>query len=97
MKHGELRVWWIPQIPMNPFYVPVQSLVEAKLIIDTLGLYDQFQFENKVKPDYSNVGGLQVFSQTENDWIDWVSCDGENFDFYSMEDLRKDTPKWEED
>jgi hypothetical protein len=40
----KLRVWWIPQIPGEPFYVSVNSLEEAKLILNTLAEYDLFQF-----------------------------------------------------
>lgn len=39
---GALRVWWIPQIPGKPFYVPVTSLVEAKLLLDALAAYQKF-------------------------------------------------------
>ena len=54
MNKGDLRVWWIPQIPMKAFHVPVKSISEAKLILNTLADYDLFQWRNKVKPDYSN-------------------------------------------
>lgn len=59
-KHGQLKVWWIPQIPMKAFEVEVETLVEAKLLLDTLAKYDLFQFENRIKPDYANAGGLVV-------------------------------------
>ncbi len=28
-KEGALRVWWIPQVPMKPFYVEVKNIQEA--------------------------------------------------------------------
>ena len=68
-KKGDLRVWWIPQVPMHPFYVYVDSIGEAALILETLTRYDEFQFENSVKPDYSNAGGLETFAGDE--WEDW--------------------------
>lgn len=37
--------------------------------MDVLAEYDLFQFENKVKPDYSNMGGLLMFEDGE--WVDW--------------------------
>lgn len=77
-KEGDLRVWWIPQIPMKPFTVHVETLAEAKLLLTTLADYDKFQFENQVKPDYSNAGGLKVFE--EGEWVDWCSDDGEDID-----------------
>ncbi len=91
MKHDkELRVWWIPQVPMDPFYWNVTSLLEAKNMIDMLGAYDQFQYENKVKPDYSNMGGLQekvADEGDENDWEDYESEDGRSIDDITVEEL----------
>jgi hypothetical protein len=77
----KLRVWWIPQVPMKPFYVDVASIEEGAKIIQVLCDYDVFQFENNVKPDYTNVGGLQMFDpqddtdSPEGSWVDW--CDEE--------------------
>ena len=64
IKKGNLRVWWIPQVPMKPFEKSVRTLREARLLLDTLANYDQFQLDNNIKPDYSNMGGLMQF---END------------------------------
>jgi hypothetical protein len=75
---NQLRVWWIPQIPMTPFYVPVKSTDEAKLILETLANYDIFQFEINVKPDYSNTGGLEVL--VDGEWEEWENEDGEGID-----------------
>lgn len=63
------RVWWIPQVPMNPFYVLVESVEQGVRVMDILADYDLFQFENKIKPDYTNMGGVQVFEGGE--WCDW--------------------------
>jgi hypothetical protein len=75
---GDLQVWWIPQVPMKPFIVPVGSLDQAMKIMDVLAEYDMFQFKNKVKPDYANAGGLSVFEDGE--WLDWENADGEGID-----------------
>jgi len=66
---NDLRVWWIPQVPMSPFFVSVESIRESVLLIDTLGKYDIFQFENNIKPDYCNCGGLEMLENGE--WVDW--------------------------
>lgn len=63
----KLQVWWIPQIPMALFTVDVSSVAEGAKILEVLADYDRFQFENRVKPDYANAGGL-------NQWSD--NCDG---------------------
>ena len=69
---NDLRVWWIPQVPMNPFTVPVANIGEAKLILNTLANYDLFQFDNNIKPDYCNAGGLECFSQDDDgEWCEW--------------------------
>lgn len=86
-KEKKLRVWWIPQVPMKAFYVEVKSLEEAHLLVETLAQYDIFQFKNKIKPDYSNVGGLQMFEDGE--WTDWYNEDGEYFDEWRETNLPK--------
>lgn len=77
-KPGELKVWWIPQVPGPMFEVPVATLDEAKKLLDVLAKYDLFQFENRIKPDYANAGGLLVFEDGE--WTEWSDDLGENID-----------------
>lgn len=84
-----LRVWWIPQIPGTPFRVPVESLAEAKLLLDTLAKYDLFQYKQNIKPDYSNAGGLEMLEDGE--WTDWTDNDGNDIDDLSMEDVGRTT------
>ncbi len=75
----KLRVWWKPQIPMNEsFYVEVATPQEAKKVLDILAKYDLFQLENKIKPDFSNAGGLEVFESKQ--WSEWHSENGEDID-----------------
>ena len=69
---SKLRVWWIPQVGINEtFYVPVNTPEEGKKLLDTLAAYDAFQLQNKVKPDYCNIGGLQIFDDEDGEWYDW--------------------------
>lgn len=77
-KEGMLRIWWIPQVPMKAFNYPVKSVNEAKKILNLLADYDLFQLAHRIKPDYSNVGGLQVFEDGE--WIDWSDEEGNSID-----------------
>lgn len=68
----KLRVWWIPQVGIEEtFYIPVNTVEEGKKILDLLAAYDAFQLQNKVKPNYCNVGGLQMFDEEEGEWNDW--------------------------
>lgn len=73
-----LRIWWIPQIPGCAFEWPVADLAQAALMLDALAAYDDFQFAQRVKGDYANGGGLQIFDGS--DWVDWEDEDGEWFD-----------------
>lgn len=75
---GQLRVWWIPQVPGKPFTVDVSNIREAKLLLNTLANYDIFQYENRIKPDYCNAGGLQTWDGEE--WTDWYDEEGNDID-----------------
>lgn len=57
----KLRVCHYPQIPMKPFYVYVDSVEEAWKVANILANYDTFQYENNIKPDYSNMSGLEYY------------------------------------
>ena len=67
-KIGQLRAWHCPQIPCKPFYVYVESPQDAQRVLQVLAKYDLFQLENKIKPDFRNAGGLEVYTD---------DCDGE--------------------
>lgn len=79
MTDKKLRVWWVPQIPMEAFYIPVESPEEGKNVMDLLAAYDCFQYNHNVKPDYCNNGGLQYFNEEDNEWEDWYYDDGKNY------------------
>lgn len=65
---GKLRVWWVPQVGIRQtFYIPVKTVEGGKKIMDILAAYDLFQLQNNVKPDYSNVGGLQMWDEEEKE------------------------------
>ncbi len=74
---NKLRVWWIPQVPMKPFLIDVESVEQAVFIMDTLARYDQFQLDNNIKPDYCNCGGLSMFDEADKtdgedgSWVSW--------------------------
>jgi hypothetical protein len=66
----KLKLWWIPQIPMEAFEVEVSSIEEGAKLLNVLADYDAFQFEKNIKPDYCNVGGI-VMLDSDGDWVDW--------------------------
>jgi len=77
LEPGALRVWWIPQIPMESFYVRVLNLREAFLLEITLASYDNFQFINNIKPHYSNAGGTQRWEENGEGGYGWFDVDWE--------------------
>jgi len=79
---GDLRIYWIPQIPMKAFLYPVETLIEAKHFLSAFAYYDLFQFEHNIKPDFANTGGLQIFEDGE--WVDWYDEDGNDIDDYDQ-------------
>ena len=65
-------------MPMQPYTRDVDSLYEGKRILDFFADYDNYQIQNFIKPDCSNMGGLEVFEGGE--WIEWEDEDGNTID-----------------
>ena len=89
MSDKKLSVWWVPQVPMAAFRVPVKSVAEGVKVMDVLADYDSFQFENEVKGDYASAGGLDVWDEDSDgqgnpDWANW----------YDEETGEDDPRKW---
>ncbi len=82
-KNGDLRVWWVPQIPMNSFFVDVESVEMGVKLLQVLSDYDIFQLENNIKPDYSNAGGLDI----------WVGDAGGGWESWYDEETGEDDPE----
>lgn len=55
---GTLKVWYIPQIPMKAFERIVPDLPTAKIVLEVLSKFSYFEFENRVKLDYADAGGI---------------------------------------
>ena len=70
----KLKVWWIPQVPGKPFEVFLDSLKTAKILLDCLAKYDDFQYKHNIKPDYCNAGGLMMLGE-EGEWTDFYVDD----------------------
>lgn len=80
-------MWWIPQVPCTPFYVLVRTVREAVLLLDVLADYDLFQYKNRIKPDYANTGGLEIWEADNPSkdgccWSEWCSDEGMTIDEY---------------
>lgn len=73
-KPGDLRVWHVSQIPCPAFRVPVATIAEGRKLLDVLADYDVYQYEHRIKPDYSNVGGIQRY-EDDGGGLDWFDVD----------------------
>lgn len=86
---NKLRVWWIPQVgkqnlstfrKTKPFYIPVGSVEEGKLVLETLAFYDCYLYNQNIRGDYCNTGGLQMLDPEFNDWVDWYDEETGEYD-----------------
>ena len=84
-KDGDLQVWHIPQVPGKALNIAVATPQEGKRLMDVLAAYDLFQFHNRIKPDYSNASGLNVFEGGE--WVTWYSEDGDDIDELTINEV----------
>lgn len=74
---GDIRVWYIPQLPMEPYIVPVPSrdLAEAIRIQDAIVGLSIFEFEHNVKPDYSDATGIERYETNGDGGFDWYDVE----------------------
>jgi Superinfection exclusion gene product 17 len=66
MKMDTLKVWWIPNPPRKGFTHAVQSVRDARLILEALAQYDLYLGDDVV---FANAGGL-VINDDGEEWED---------------------------
>lgn len=69
-KVKNYRVWHIPQVPGRAFVIDCDTRDEAQRMLDVLAMYDLFQYENNIKPDYSNAGGVMEWDDADQSYSD---------------------------
>lgn len=77
---GDLKVFYIPQMPMKAFEVKVTSIAEGGRILDVIEQFSAFEFENRVKPDYCDMGGLVRYETDGEDGFDWYDVEDHEVD-----------------
>ena len=95
-KEGQLRVWWVPQVPIrrgdNAFHIPAKTPEDAAQLLSTLAKYDLYQLYHKIKPDFSNAGGLEVWDG--KDWVNWEDDDGNDINLVmGVGEVDEEAPK----
>lgn len=84
---GTLKVWYIPQVPMKAFERVIphrdgdeeKELALAVILLDTITSFSIFEFDNRVKPDYSDAGGIARWEEYDGSF-DWCDLDEEEFE-----------------
>jgi hypothetical protein len=93
ITEGTLKVSYIPQIPGNPYEVIIQRLPglsdedylkQAAQVLDAVVGLSIFEFDNRIKPDYSDLPSI---SRWEND--------GEGFDWFDVDESDYETWDWD--
>jgi hypothetical protein len=67
---AKFRAWYIPQVPMHPFEVERPTAVEAQAALDLITNFSIFEFDNNIKPDYSDAGGVEEWDEAAQEWFD---------------------------
>lgn len=87
MYMPKFTVVHIPQLPMEGFRVEVSGIVEAVKLMETLGLYDLFQFHNNIKPDYCNMSFLELSDPDDKNKVaEWNIEFEDDIDYYYFEE-----------
>ena len=74
---GNFRVWHIPQVGADAmFHVYWDSLEEAYRIQSILAVYDIFECQNRIKPDFSNASGIEIYDEEEQEYCDYYDEEG---------------------
>lgn len=93
-KVGDLRVWHIPQVPMEAFRWKVKTPEEAVALMDALAAYDDFQLANDVKPDYASAAGLEEYVSEgpgHEEWVEWYHPEtGDDIDSWARQQKGED-------
>lgn len=73
MTNVKLRVTHMPQVGTRcpAFHIPVTSVAEAKLVMDTIAAYDLFQLQHHIKPDFASCSCLEVWNPETQEWDGW--------------------------
>jgi len=75
MSGARFKAWYIPQVPMKAFEVECATADEAQRVLDLLTDFSMFEADNRVKPDYSDAGGVVEWDETEQEWCDYDADD----------------------
>lgn len=78
---SDLRIYF-HILGTRPYHQVVSSPEEAKLVIDSIADFVNFQINNGVFPDHCNTAGLEEWDDEEQDWVTWYDEEGLDLDVH---------------
>lgn len=84
--------WYVPQIPHAQFEAPPRDTLKRALEdLELLTEFSTFEFENRIKPDYSDMCGVRVELEVDGELEVWdVDMDLiEHFGVISRQDIEE--------
>lgn len=84
---NKLEVWHMPQVPCDPFKVPVKNELEAYKIVNVLADQHNWLFEHNIIPDFSN--SIQVVMLENGEWISYYN-NHEDCEWEEIEEMIKE-------
>lgn len=74
-EEGDLRIWYVPQVPMPAYTRSIESVEEGFKTLEVIYELAIFEFENKVKPDFCNMGVVARYEIDGAGGFDWYDVD----------------------
>lgn len=78
-RPSEFRIWYVHQVPSMAYQRDVPDPQTGELILDAIYDLAIFQYEQKMIPDYANMGGV-LYRDEDGEWIDYHSEEWEELD-----------------
>ena len=79
MKNHTLRIYY-HILGTKTYYKEVSSAEAAKLMIDAIAQFVNFEVDNGAFPDHCSTAGLEEYDEDDDEWYDWYDEDGYDFD-----------------
>ncbi|UXE05024.1 hypothetical protein SEA_LTON_51 [Gordonia phage Lton] len=73
-KVGDLKIWYIHQVPGKPYEQTVPDIATGQAILDAVYQVALFGLEHRWWPDFANMGGISRFEDL-GDEVAWCDVD----------------------
>lgn len=71
------KIFYIPQFPMPAFEREYEDFETAKEVLNAIINFSIFEYDNNVKPDYSDVAGISYWDDEADEGYEWEDVDEE--------------------